>query len=79
MAIKLEVGKYYKSREGKIVGPIINYLSNPIQFWAGDSIYTDHCWYGPTGKPGNRFYDGERDLVEEYIPTPIKSELLEYL
>lgn len=75
--MKLEVGKYYKTREGRKVGPMYSF-SNHAE--ASRVLYADvddvtRAFYIDSGK--RRFMGNVGDLIAEWIDEPVTGTLRE--
>lgn len=68
--LRLEVGKRYVRRDGKITGPIAEIHRDYVR--EGSPFATNGCIYQPDGKHGTKFVKNnpECDIVALYNPTP---------
>lgn len=61
--MKLEVGKYYKNRDGEVVMICNYYEDKPFPYFAGEESYLE------TGRYFN-CEESDYDLIEEVVPVP---------
>ena len=69
--MKLEVGKYYRTRDGKKVGPIKSHQNKPWSFTDGRLSYKDNGRWHLDPR------DDENDLIAEWTDTPEVGTLAE--
>lgn len=66
--IKLEEGKTYVTRDGRVVGPMGLYYGDTMWHDPTNSFGDDDAWWEPEGYRGGHKIGGESDLVMEYNP-----------
>ena len=73
MTLQIEAGKYYKTRDGRKVGPVIPTPNDAWPFWCNyeltrtGKIY--FRWNGAS-QDGEDVYDSDLDLIAEWTDTP---------
>lgn len=76
--MKLEVGKFYRTRDGRKVGPIETYgdsISYP--FMAKHTGGTTVDTYTPDGLYWRGSTNNKHDIVSEWIEGPVRTETIE--
>lgn len=71
--LKLEAGKYYRTRDGRKVGP----MRHTDEYWFGDVVDGPHGKaFLPDGNHGNEFISNqpEFDLIAEWVDEPQENE-----
>lgn len=64
--MKIEEGKYYRTRDGHMVGPMRRWHDSAPHPWKDDTGTSTHIWRDD----GTSGYDGTPQLVGEWIDEP---------
>lgn len=69
MTLKIEAGKFYRTRDGRKVGPIDEVRGDGVAHWSGSEHDGEICCY-PGGKIKQDRAECGGDLIAEWTDTP---------